>query len=308
VSANASDPDTTDALTYAWTVVGTGGSFVDGAAKNTQFNASVAGTQTLTVSVSDGKGCVTTLGGDVVVTTTAVCGNTIVEAGEQCEPPNTAACTATCQNRAVGCGNGFVEAGEQCDPPNGTTCNSACKTIVCGDSKTEGAEQCDPPKAGFCSTTCQNVAAVCGDNTVQAGETCDPPNGTTCDATCHTVNQCNSCTTSNCSGANTACNTAANTTGCNAILACIASTGCAVGSLRDGAECYCGAGVDNDACFTGTDPTVPQGPCKGVIETAAATNVPLTIGQKFFVLTSPVGAAFQTTSCRLSSCQSECSL
>lgn len=310
VSAAASDPDTGATLTYAWTSVGTGGSFVNAATATTQFNASAPGTQTLTVSVSDGKGCVTTLSGDVNVTTSAVCGNQIVETGEQCELPvgnttGTATCTAACQNRVATCGDAFVQTGEQCDPPNGTTCSATCKTIVCGDSKTEGAEQCDPPVAGVCDATCKNITKVCGDGFVQAGEDCDPPNTATCDATCHTIDQCNTCTATECVNPLAACNSAPNAAGCSAILACVKSSNCADGSLNDGKECYCGA-VDSDTCFNTADATIPQGACKGVIETAAATTNPSLIGQAFFKLASPVGAAFQTVSCQLGACQTQC--
>ena len=47
---------------------------------------------------------------------------------------------------ASACGNGVVEAGEQCDPPNGTTCDAQCQSIVhavCGNGVLEPGEQCD---------------------------------------------------------------------------------------------------------------------------------------------------------------------
>jgi hypothetical protein len=43
---------------------------------------------------------------DVIVTGSAVCGNGAVEAGEQCEPPNTPTCNASCQTIAPGPGPG----------------------------------------------------------------------------------------------------------------------------------------------------------------------------------------------------------
>src|SRR5262249_16848729 len=66
----------------------------------------------------------------------AVCGNGVVEAGEQCDPPNGTTCSATCQSVAAPtCGDGKVNApGEQCDPPNvaattyGAGCDAMCKT------------------------------------------------------------------------------------------------------------------------------------------------------------------------------------
>ena len=41
------------------------------------------------------------------------------------------------------CGNGVVDPGEQCDPPNGSTCDSNCQNVVCGDGVRSGNEQCD---------------------------------------------------------------------------------------------------------------------------------------------------------------------
>lgn len=66
------------------------------------------------------------LGGSVVdtasvaVTVPCVCGNSVVEAGEQCDDGNTTAgddCSPTCQTESS-CGNNVVEAGEQCDDGN----------------------------------------------------------------------------------------------------------------------------------------------------------------------------------------------
>ena len=62
-----------------------------------------------------------------------VCGNGMVETGEQCEPPNTPTCDANCQIITPPtpiCGNGLIEAGEQCEPPNTPTCNANCQIII----------------------------------------------------------------------------------------------------------------------------------------------------------------------------------
>jgi cysteine-rich repeat protein len=59
------------------------------------------------------------------------CGDGCVTAGEQCEPPGTATCSATCQTITTAvCGNGKRETGEQCDDGNKTNldgCDSACQ-------------------------------------------------------------------------------------------------------------------------------------------------------------------------------------
>lgn len=43
------------------------------------------------------------------------------------------------------CNDGFVDtgAGEECEPPNTPTCSATCKSIVCGDGVRAGSEQCD---------------------------------------------------------------------------------------------------------------------------------------------------------------------
>lgn len=97
------------------------------------------------------------------------CGNGTIDAGEQCEPPNTAVCDANCQFIGGGtyCGDNIIQApndngeNEQCEPPNTATCDASCQNIV-------------PPPS-------------CGNGTVDAGEQCEPPNTATCDANCQTI-------------------------------------------------------------------------------------------------------------------------
>ena len=63
----------------------------------------------------------------------STCGDTCVDAtkGEQCEPPSSTTCDATCKTVVPAvCGNGKRETGEQCDDGNTTNldgCDSACK-------------------------------------------------------------------------------------------------------------------------------------------------------------------------------------
>ena len=66
------------------------------------------------------------------------------------------------------CGNSVLEAGEQCDPPS-LTCDAACQLTppFCGDLVVEDGETCEPPGVGSCSSTCQAVAC----SAAAAGET-----------------------------------------------------------------------------------------------------------------------------------------
>jgi cysteine-rich repeat protein len=159
-----------------------------------------------TTCTADGKGC-----------TDSLCGNGVVDSGEQCDDGNlddTDDCTNKCM--LASCGDNIVHmttsgtAGadvvEACDPGSvGTetaTCNNDCTTAVCGDGKTNTAhgEDCDTSgvDTGTCvGSTCKN--STCGDghtnvNATPTPEQCDPPNDPTlpgydpskpqCSATC----------------------------------------------------------------------------------------------------------------------------
>jgi len=69
----------------------------------------------------------------------AVCGNGVIEAGEQCDDGNTIACdgcSPTCQ--IEGCGNGVIECGEECDDgaangAPGDPCDATCHVVHGGN-------------------------------------------------------------------------------------------------------------------------------------------------------------------------------
>ncbi len=85
--------------------------------------APAQGTTCGTGRICLGMLCVSSMCGDGFVSTAN---------GEQCEPPNTATCSATCQN--IVCGNGMREGTEQCDDGNTTNldgCDATCKFEQC---------------------------------------------------------------------------------------------------------------------------------------------------------------------------------
>jgi cysteine-rich repeat protein len=85
--------------------------------------APAQGTTCGTGQICLGQLCVSSTCGDGFVSTAN---------NEQCEPPNTATCSATCQN--IVCGNGAREGTEQCDDGNTTNidgCDSSCKFEQC---------------------------------------------------------------------------------------------------------------------------------------------------------------------------------
>ncbi|HUC33374.1 MAG TPA: hypothetical protein VMS14_08220, partial [Ilumatobacteraceae bacterium] len=57
------------------------------------------------------------------------------------------------------CGNGMIDAGEECDPPNSPTCDAVCQRIqTCGDGFQDAPEGCDDgntESGDCCSATCQ---------------------------------------------------------------------------------------------------------------------------------------------------------
>ena len=147
----------------------------------------------------------------------AFCGDGFRQRGvEECEPPNTPTCDATCQSiTPPQCGDGAVDPGEQCDDGNQSNrddCLNTCATAQCGDvyEHTKGTppfEECDDgntaPGDG-CSPTCTvecgngvidgvcsqgDVGAACSDdadcdtspgNGVCVGEACDPGAASLC--------------------------------------------------------------------------------------------------------------------------------
>jgi hypothetical protein len=119
---------------------------------------------------------------DITLNCALLCGNGMVEGDEECEPPSTATCDATCQRVPV-CGDGFTDAPEECDPADGVSCNASCELISCGDGTVEGQEECEPPNTASCDATCQRVPQ-CGDGFVDVPEQCEPPSAGTCDADC----------------------------------------------------------------------------------------------------------------------------
>lgn len=84
------------------------------------------------------------------------------------------------ESAALGtCGDGVVEAGEQCDPPDGTTCDQQCQSIpiVCGNGIVQPGETCEIPGAYLCQN-CQ--LTTCGQCFYASGFPGAPDGGTAC--------------------------------------------------------------------------------------------------------------------------------
>ena len=124
-----------------------------------------------------------------------VCGNSIVEEGEDCDEgtnnSNQGSCTLSCKDAQ--CGDGFIQPGEECDDggnnSNQGSCTLNCKDARCGDGFIQPEEECDDggnnSNEGSCTLNCKD--ARCGDGFVQSGEECDDGNtqsGDGCSANC----------------------------------------------------------------------------------------------------------------------------
>ena len=137
-----------------------------------------------------------------------VCGNGVLEGGEQCEDGNVVSgdgCSSTCIDEVLGvvCGNDILEGNEVCDGiqlsgldsdcnlyddfTSGTlTCEAnclnfnwdSCNPNVCGNGVVEGTEQCDDGNTvngDGCSSTCidEVPGVVCGNDILEGNEVCD---------------------------------------------------------------------------------------------------------------------------------------
>jgi cysteine-rich repeat protein len=119
------------------------------------------------------------------------CQNEILEAGEECDDGNAAACdgcSAACELE-FGCGDGSVCGVEECDDGNAATCDGcspSCVVESCGDGMLCASpplgEVCDDgntdPCDG-CSPSC--TPEVCGNGILDCGEECDDTNPQACD-------------------------------------------------------------------------------------------------------------------------------
>lgn len=103
--------------------------------------------------------------------TESVCGDGILDPGEQCDDGNqdeTDACLSTCQSAY--CGDGFVHAGVE----------------VCDDGLNDGSYN-------GCVPGCMALASHCGDGVTDAVETCDDGNSSITDGCFPDCTQPNSC-------------------------------------------------------------------------------------------------------------------
>lgn len=125
-----------------------------------------------------------------------VCGNDVIESGEECDGTDPGACPTgvcdpdcTCEDPV--CGNDLIEAGEECDGTALGACptgvcdpDCTCEDPVCGNDVLEAGEECDGTDDAACPGECDGSCACpssCGDGTCEPSE---GENASTCAADC----------------------------------------------------------------------------------------------------------------------------
>jgi len=183
--------------------------------------------------------------GSSVITPSVICGNGIIQLGEQCDDGNLVngdGCSSSCIIETFGavCGNNITEIGETCDDNNvinGDGCSSLCQienvTIICGNNIIEAGESCDDGNlvnGDGCSSNCtiETPIEVCGNRIREGSETCDSDS--------------QPCTSNGYSGSKT-CNSQ-----CNDFDACILSESCGDGIINGNEACDDGNINNDDGC------------------------------------------------------------
>jgi hypothetical protein len=338
VSARAHDLDNPSApISYSWS--GDFPAFLTSSqGASASFTCVVGSGAGIVIRVTASNGeCSKTLETTVDCSYYESCGNGVVEPewGENCDPFLDPTCPVDCTRI---CGDGIVESGEECDPvpsdpavchPPGTT-NACHFRTECGDGVVAPPEACDSnfgsngqplPLAYYCSADCSAVLpyGFCGDGVTSGAEECDagtnpvapfPVTSRLCSAACESIStqpcvdceQAGDCFASsdNCLGPQSSF-TLSQQQLCTDVMQCVQDSDCLNGTGSLG-QCYCGT-LSTAACgaapFDLTAPGAPNGPCAALIQQGSpglSSNTAILGG-----LTNksrPAGAAGQRLNCQ----------
>jgi len=144
------------------------------------------GTVVVTATITGPGSCVLTE--TISLPCTALCGNGIVEPGEQCDPPDGITCNSQCQFAPPSvCGNGIIETGETCDSPATQFCRN-CQVTSCYQcvvSLLPGRQDICTTLPGVQETQCQTLEACMFSNLNVCDVLTRPPIGCFCsDSAC----------------------------------------------------------------------------------------------------------------------------
>jgi hypothetical protein len=302
-------------ITYAWAATPNGTLALNATNTAGTYTCTSSGAKTLTVTATqDGDSTsksVTVTCNDTCGVTGPVCGNGVIETGEECDggPTPPARCPA-CEIVPT-CGDGIVDAPEECDTAGpSATCDANCQDVIdlCGNGVVDPGEECDTSGASAtCTAECVRIP-TCGDGIVDAGEECDTAGASeTCDADCTLPDGDPNAACYDCIEANgdlgpvqaTYCDPDAL---CTDIQECVLDSGC---YLPTPAFCFCGD--DLDACETPT--YTPNGPCRDLIRQGTNTSTneqnALTLEQ-FYNFDLPAGKALLILDEASRQCPTQC--
>lgn len=137
-----------------------------------------------------------------------VCGNDILETGEECDGSNGLgehqACSNSCKIETLPyCGDNMKNGNEECDNIDGVGENQACSNdctlenlLYCGDGIINGNEQCDGISGIGLNQACSSECSIinldyCGDGVKNGNEECDGNDGIeqnkSCSASCSII-------------------------------------------------------------------------------------------------------------------------
>jgi len=273
----------------------------------------------------EGDGC----SARCLVETGGYCGNGSTDGTEECDDGNDVnddRCSNTCLANA--CRNGRLDINEECDDGNRTdidACSNACLANACGNMRVDSGEECDDGNdsdSDACSTQCLDV--MCGNNRQDPGELCDggeSESGVPCSDDCsgYGIDACMACAAERCSDYDGyplygGCRVAIPDgvppitnfiEKCVSFDDCIRRSGCYDPVAASSVACYCGEGVDINACQSGA--TV-LGSCiaEATSATACPDNDSVCVLGSFVDLTLPSGHATYLAQCRSERCATEC--
>jgi hypothetical protein len=172
VVAGATDLDTSDDATPTFLWTATSGSFASATSAATKYTCTAVGTQTLTITIgatsptADVSSCADSRTTTVTCTQpVSLCGNGVVDPGEDCDPPGTpatsyaAGCDASCHATAALCG---VCEASKCDALFGQTGAWGCAGLT-GAAKTNCAALIACIRTSHCAQATNDAqACYCG--------------------------------------------------------------------------------------------------------------------------------------------------